>query len=216
MYSVVLMAALTTAGEAPACHWRGGCCGCSGSYYSCSGGCYGGGCSGCWGGCSGCWGGGYSYGCHGCYGGCYGSCYGSCYGCYGGGYSNYSPYPSMGYPEPAPAGRPEMTLPPKKEGGAFLPRPSNTAHLTVELPVDAKLFVDDQPMKTQSAQRTFRTPELQRGQAYYYVLRAEVVRDGQVYKDTARVVVRAGDEARASFADLGKQATAQAVLRTDR
>src|SRR5277367_6681986 len=54
MYSVVLMAALATTADVPACH--GGGCGCHGGYYG---------------------------GCYGCYGGCYG-CYGGCYGCYGG------------------------------------------------------------------------------------------------------------------------------------
>ncbi len=54
MYSVVLMMALTTGGEAPARHHHGGCCGCYGGYVS--------------------------YGCCGCYGGCYGGCWGGCYG----------------------------------------------------------------------------------------------------------------------------------------
>src|SRR5947209_1917827 len=54
MYSVVLMAALTTGGNVADCHHRGGCHGCSGCH-------------------------GYA-GCHGC-NGCYG-CYG-CYGCSG-------------------------------------------------------------------------------------------------------------------------------------
>ena len=81
MYSVVLMAALSTGGEMPAFGHRGGCCGC---YGGCWGGCYG--CSGCWGG--GCWGGGcrgWHGGCRGGWGGCWGcsGCWG-CGGCYGG------------------------------------------------------------------------------------------------------------------------------------
>jgi hypothetical protein len=40
MYSIVLMAALTTGGETPACHgcwggWGGGCCGCWGGWGGC-------------------------------------------------------------------------------------------------------------------------------------------------------------------------------------
>src|SRR5437764_116692 len=113
MYSVVLMAALTTtAAEAPAC-W--GCRGYS-ACYGCSG-CYGGGyggCYGCWGGCWGSCYGGYgshwvsSYGCHGCYG---------CYGCYGcNGYAPVMVAPTMPV---APDG---MALPPAR-GGAGTPAP---------------------------------------------------------------------------------------------
>jgi hypothetical protein len=74
MYSMVLMAALTTGSVAPECHRWGGCCGCYGGYGGgCYGGCYGGygGCygGGGWGGCYGCWGGYSSWGCCGCYGG---------------------------------------------------------------------------------------------------------------------------------------------------
>jgi uncharacterized protein (TIGR03000 family) len=74
MYSIVLLAFLTTGNEVPEFgRHRHGCCG-GGVYYST--------------GCSGCWGGGcYSYGCcGGCYGGGCGGCYGGgCGGCYGGG-----------------------------------------------------------------------------------------------------------------------------------
>src|SRR5262249_60878101 len=54
MYSIVLMAALTTTADVPSCGHRCGCCGYTAGCYGCYGGCYG------------------------CYGGCYG-----CYGCYG-------------------------------------------------------------------------------------------------------------------------------------
>jgi uncharacterized protein (TIGR03000 family) len=75
----------------------------------------------------------------------------------------------------------------------------NRAKLIVEVPADAKLYIDDQPMKTTSARRVFSTPGLEPGQAYYYMVRVEVVRDGKVQSDTRRVIVRAGEEARADF-----------------
>jgi uncharacterized protein (TIGR03000 family) len=111
MYSVVLMAALTTGVDLPDFGRRGGCHGCRGGCY---GGCYGG-YGGCWGGgygygcCGGgyggCWGGGYGYGCcGGGYGGCWGGGYGyGCMGsgCWGGGYgygcTGYSCYGGFGY-----------------------------------------------------------------------------------------------------------------------
>jgi uncharacterized protein (TIGR03000 family) len=177
MYSVVLMAALATTADAPACH--GGGCGCHGGCYGCYG-CYGG-CYGCYGGCYGCYGG--------CYG-CYGGCWGGCYGCYGGG---VIVAPPAGGGEVIPAKPKEMK---GKEGETAAPR---TAKLVVELPDDAKLFIDDQLMKTPSGKRTFNTPTLDRGQAYYYMVRAEVVRDGKTYSETKRVIIRVGDTAQALF-----------------
>jgi uncharacterized protein (TIGR03000 family) len=219
VYSMVLMAALATGSAAPECHWCGGCWG----------GCHGcwGGCHGCWGGCHGCWG---CQGCYGCYGWSHGACYG-CYGCYGncwgcwGGYSSWScgcysngccsGMFAPGYVVPA---APEAA-PPQGEG---LPKPKQTdkpmtmaptrAKLIVEMPADARLYVDDRPMKTMAPVRTFSTPELEPGQVYYYELRAEVMRDGKAITQTKRVLLRAGDVVRARFegGEAEPVATAQA------
>ncbi len=191
MYSMVLMAALSTGGDLPACH-RGGCCGCYGGCYGCWGGCYG--CCGCWGGCWGC------YGCYGCWG---------CYGCYGGwGYSaiRAGSLPGTGSADVA---RAETIAPPKREGATFRTPTPTSAQLIVELPANAKLFVDEQPMKTTSTRRAFRTPTLEPGQSYYYVLRAELVHDGKTVQQTKKVVVRAGEEIRATFPNLEQIQTAE-------
>ncbi len=96
MFSMVLMAALTTGSDLPDFGRRGGR-GCSGGCYGGMGygGCYGGmGYGGCYGGMGygGCYGGGYRMGYGGCYGGMgWGGCYGGGYGMgYGGGYGGYS------------------------------------------------------------------------------------------------------------------------------
>ncbi len=57
-------------------------------------------------------------------------------------------------------------------------------------------------MKTTSERRTFNTPVLEDGQAYYYELRAEVVRDGKPVTVTKRVTLKAGDVVRARFGDM--------------
>ncbi len=220
MYSLVLMAALTAGVDAPSwgrgccgCHGCWGCCGCHGccGCYGCHGccGCYGCyGCCGCWGccGCYGCCGCCGSYGCCGCYGcyGCYGCC--GCYGCYGccGGYA------VPGYAVPAgaaPAGGGEMVPAPNKDTGKEKDK-GGSARLIIEVPAEAKLFVDDQPMKTAAERRTFSTPVLKPGQAYFYDVRAELVVDGKSYSETKRVIVKAGEVSRASFADLAKAANA--------
>jgi len=81
------------------------------------------------------------------------------------------------------------------------------AKLVVEVPADAKLYVDDQLMKTMSARRVFNTPTLDKGQTYYYILRAEMAIDGKTVSETKRVLVRAGEEVKANFAELAAAAT---------
>jgi uncharacterized protein (TIGR03000 family) len=181
MYSMVLMMALTTGGEAPAfCH---GCWGCG---CGCWGGC--GGC-GCWGGC-----GGYR-GCGGCYGGCCGGCYGGgCYGggCYGGCGGCYGGNGGVIYTQPA-----TTTPPPKKT--AIDP---NAATIVVSLPADAKLSIDDSATRATGATRTFATPTLEKGKEFNYTLKAEVVRNGQTLTTTKQVTVQAGRETRITLEDM--------------
>jgi uncharacterized protein (TIGR03000 family) len=205
MYSVILMTALTASTTAPGCWFkashgchgcyggfRNGCYGCYGaaSYgcYGCAGyGCYGGGCYGCYGGYAVYYGG--CFGCHGCYG-----CYG-CYGCAG-----YQVVPSTPMTPAAPVEKPaEPVAPPVKTDEGAKP---GQAKLIIDLPADAKLYIDNQLMKTTSERRTFNTPNLDRGQLYYYVLRAEVVHNGKVHSETKRVIVQAGEETRTTFAEL--------------
>jgi uncharacterized protein (TIGR03000 family) len=223
---MVLMAALTTGAATPDCHFgHGGYGGCYGGGYGGHGGH--GGWSGGYGGCYGCYGGyGWSscFGCYGCFGcsgyGGYGGygygCYSAwgCHGCYGGGYGGYGGFGGYdGYPVmPGTPAAPDT----KDKGGTLpLPKPGSgdetvRASLTVELPTDAKLFVDGQAMKTTAATRHFVTPPLPRGQAYFYDLRAEIVRDGQTVSVSRRVIVQPGQEARASFPELQSPPTATA------
>jgi len=190
MYSMVLMAALTTGSNAPDCGLLRGC---GHASYSCAG------CTGCTG-CSGCLGGAsyYNGGCWGaCYGGGYGSgyyngCYGGgCYGCwgYGGAGSDYAPRVM-----PPADGKDKKDD--KKDKESAQP---DRARLIVEVPADAKLYIDEQLMKSTAAIRSFSTPTLEVGQSYYYDVRVEVVRDGKTYEGSKRVVVRAGEKIRASF-----------------
>ena len=215
MYSVILAAALTAGGQTADWHGRA-CAGqCYGSCYgnygidgtNCCGGCYG--YNGDWGGCHGCWG---SYG--NCYGGCYGSHYPwdwSSYGCNGcwGTYGGISPYfPQTPVVAPVPATPPAEPLPaPKKPGESAAP---TKARLLVDVPADARLYIDDRAMKTSSEHRTYQTPDLEPGQTYFYEVRVEVERDGKVLSETKRVLLKAGDEARADFTGMAATATAAA------
>jgi uncharacterized protein (TIGR03000 family) len=201
MYSVILMAALTTnTADAPAWHRHGGSCyggiGLHSGHYSS--------CMGAWGGCSGCYGGygaGACYGCMG-YGGGYGQPYGGWYG-YGAPAPAYTP---SGNPMtvPAPPGTPPATGPvtpekPPVSPSARLGSYGAPAKLVIEKPVDARLFVDNIPVAADTASKTFTTPELSPTQAYYYMVRIEMTREGKPVTETRRVIVRAGETATETF-----------------
>ncbi len=205
MYTVVLMAALSTSVDVP--DWGRGCRGCRGCHgcSGCSGGCYGG-CSGCYGGCSGCYGGcsgGYA-GCHGCYGGGHG-CHGgghACHGgCYGGGCHGCSGVAYGGTPYAAPV-----------SGGYYVASQSATvpapATIVVNLPPNARLNFDGSPTTTTSARRVFSSPPLQPGQSYQYTLTAEIRREGRPLTVTQRINVRAGETSQVSLSFPTAVATA--------
>lgn len=205
MYSIVLLAALTTGGATPDwCHR----CGC----YSC------GWCHGCYCGCHGC------HWCHGCYSWCHG-CYCGCYGCHYYSYGCYcwscscgcygSPFVSPPYIYVTPA-TPVTTTPPP--GGDSKPKPpagtgkseSVRATLTVEVPADAVLYIDDVRMKSTSERRTFVTPPLEPGQSYYYDLRAEFTRNGQTVTVNRRVIIRPGETVTTALNETTPSTTATA------
>jgi uncharacterized protein (TIGR03000 family) len=194
MYSIVLMAALSTSGDVPA-FGRHGCNGCWG-------GCYG--CNGCWGGRAG-----WRRGCHGCWGGCYG-CWGSCYGC-SGGYSGWGRGYGYAYAPAAYAPRvfATKTVPTIEDSAARAARRSS-ATLLVSLPADAKLFVDDQPTTSTTARRVFQSPSLEPGNTYSYSLRAEMQREGRKYQQVKNVDVRAGQKAAVRFSEEGILQTVRA------
>jgi uncharacterized protein (TIGR03000 family) len=73
------------------------------------------------------------------------------------------------------------------------------AVITVSLPADATLMIDDTMTRSTSANRTFVSPTLAPGQDYHYTLKAEIVRDGRTMSASEMVTVRAGEETRVSL-----------------
>jgi len=209
MYSLVVLMALSTAGEAPDWGCRGGgrgyCGGWGGSY--CGSYSYGGGWSG--GYCGGSrsysvgWGGGYC--------GSYSYCAPSysvsycrpaytcsvpvsytcaapvSYTCAAPvSYSFATPVISCGRPMVGPSitpitpGTPSITPSRPKEDKKKAPEDvSAPATIIVNLPADAQLTFDGEQTKSTSARRIFVTPELKPGTEYSYVLKAQTLRDGQ-------------------------------------
>jgi uncharacterized protein (TIGR03000 family) len=81
----------------------------------------------------------------------------------------------------------------------------DAATVTVNLPADARLYVDGVLCPLNSATRSFQTPDLDAGRRYYYTLKAEVERDGETRTASKRVVVEAGREVRVEFTELPVQ-----------
>lgn len=76
------------------------------------------------------------------------------------------------------------------------------ARLTVRLPGNAKLWVDDAFCPLTSEVRSFNTPKLQPGRQYYYTLRMEVERDGQTLSLSRRVFLTSGRAVSVDMNDL--------------
>jgi uncharacterized protein (TIGR03000 family) len=87
--------------------------------------------------------------------------------------------------------------------------PDGVVELIVELPADAKLYVNDKLMKTTSERRVFNLPQLEPGSTYYYILRAETVRNGRSQSESKAVFFHPGESIRTSFHDPGEQAVSQ-------
>lgn len=186
MYSMVLMAALTTGTELPDCGNRGGCCGCYGGYGGYGwGGCYGGGYG--WGGWGGGYGGGYGWGGWGVGGGGWGG-----YQSWAPAYARAEPYyvtpvtPSYGLPQTGNSTRSMYYSPDASE--------SNRATITVQLPANAKLLVDGKATTSTSEIRRFTTPPLEAGKSFHYNFEARVEREGKIATISQRVEVRAGEQ----------------------
>jgi uncharacterized protein (TIGR03000 family) len=114
-----------------------------------------------------------------------------------------------GYQDTAPATT--TTYPADLRTGSFAAPVNNSndrqassapAKLFVDLPAEAKLYVDGQLTTSTNENRVFTTPALQSGLTYYYDLKAEITREGLTHTENKRVIVHAGDSIRTTFAVL--------------
>jgi uncharacterized protein (TIGR03000 family) len=104
-------------------------------------------------------------------------------------------------PGVAPASTPE---PPISSSAATSGNLERTT-ITVKLPPGATLYVDDRKSPSTSAVRQFSTPPLPVGREYAYLLRAEVVRNGQTETFTQKVPFRAGEKVEVDFTSIGSR-----------
>ena len=83
--------------------------------------------------------------------------------------------------------------------------------LTVWVPYDAKVIINGRETRSTGSRRVFYSAGLRPGLGYTYVIRAQVVRDGQVQQDTRTVTLTAGQITAVAF---GFNATPQQVATT--
>jgi len=84
------------------------------------------------------------------------------------------------------------------------PAGGDRATITVKLPPGATLYVDDRKSPSNEPVRQFTTPPLPAGREFAYLLKAEVVRNGQPETVTQKVPFRAGERVTVDFTSLGK------------
>ena len=98
-------------------------------------------------------------------------------------------------PLPAPKEDPKLKKDPTKTGGSLL---MDTTRSTVVLsvPSEAKVFIDGYQLRSQGAERTFRTPELEANREYSYTVKVVVERAGRELIETRQIVVTAGNTTR--------------------
>jgi uncharacterized protein (TIGR03000 family) len=84
------------------------------------------------------------------------------------------------------------------------PPVGDRAMITVKLPPGATLYVDDRKSPSLDPVRSFSTPQLVNGREYGYLLKAEIIRNGQPETLTQKVQFRAGERVIVDFTSLGK------------
>jgi uncharacterized protein (TIGR03000 family) len=123
--------------------------------------------------------------------------------------------PDRGDKGQLPMVNPAQTSPPKAEP-PIRPAPSSPsadvpsrpaaerATITVKLPPGATLYVDERRSPSQESVRSFSTPPLPAGREFAYLIKAEVVRNGQPETFSQKVPFRAGERVVVDFTSLGR------------
>jgi uncharacterized protein (TIGR03000 family) len=100
------------------------------------------------------------------------------------------PYARVPSAQPTPV---QPIAPAKVEDG------QNRARINVKLPSNAKLWVDNVNCPLISNERSFNTPALVPGRQYFYTMRMDVEKDGNVVSENRRVFVEAGAQVNVDF-----------------
>lgn len=100
----------------------------------------------------------------------------------------------------------EHYAPPTVEKAASpLLQGDKVAHITIEVPADAQVWLDGQPTKQDGATRRFVTPELTKGENYTYTVRVRWLEDGRQVEQSKQVIVFSGAEVNIGFPTGGEK-----------
>jgi uncharacterized protein (TIGR03000 family) len=99
---------------------------------------------------------------------------------------------------------PGTTTPPATTPGTPAPGTSTSMRgtdglLAVNVPDDAKIYVNGQATSSTGGTRQYVSRDLQSGMNYTYEVRAEVVRDGRTVEQVKKIDLRAGETAKLAF-----------------
>jgi uncharacterized protein (TIGR03000 family) len=131
---------------------------------------------------------------HGSTGGSYGST-GGTYGSTGGSYGSAGGY-FMGSNVAAPSVANNLLA----SNMTVAPVNTGVGYLNVNVPADAKVYLQDQLMTVGGTQRRFVTPQMENGVPHVYTVKVELVRNGQTISKTTQAAVAAGQEVGVSVA----------------
>ncbi|MBX7071736.1 MAG: TIGR03000 domain-containing protein [Pirellulales bacterium] len=110
--------------------------------------------------------------------------------------------PSDAPAAPAPAA--EGTAP-AEGSSAYMPVDADAVLLNVQVPGDAKVFVNGAATNSTGAARHYVSRGLKNNASYAYEIRAEVMRDGETVTETKQVVVVGGQRANVKFSLDGRE-----------
>jgi uncharacterized protein (TIGR03000 family) len=85
-------------------------------------------------------------------------------------------------------------------------QPDRIAHITVQVPADARVWFDDTATTSMGATRQFTSPPLTPGQRYSYEIRARWNENGKEVTQTQKVEVTAGAQVQVAFPTSPKTA----------
>jgi uncharacterized protein (TIGR03000 family) len=143
--------------------------------------------------------GGYSYPYYGAYSYPY---YGGYSYPYYGGYYPYYSLNSYGYSDLLPGAEDVLSPPSVDQQSSALTSGSASgtgAHVTVSVPVGARVWIDDKPTDPTGTYREYTTPPLAPARRYAYAIKASWIDNGREVTQTQKVQVSAGDYANVRF-----------------
>ena len=91
------------------------------------------------------------------------------------------------------------TPPPPAAGKSTFDVGADVGYLVVNVPADAKVFVNGRPTTSTGEHRQYVSHGLEAGMRYEYQVRAEIVRDGKTISDTKTVQLTAGSQSSIAF-----------------